>query len=191
MTNKYICDYIENSIDVKKKILKNNNIIKTIEKVATVIIEAYQNNKKVLLAGNGGSAADAQHFAAELVGKFLKERKALNALPLTANTSILTAISNDYSYDDIFSRQIEAIGENGDIFIAISTSGNSKNIINAIKFSQDKNLKVIGLTGENECMMDTLCDYIIKVPSKITPHIQESHIMIEHLICAIVEKELF
>ncbi len=192
MTEKdYICDYINNSIDTKKRILDNDNFIDLTEKIAQKIIAVYKDKKKVLIAGNGGSASDAQHLAAELVGKFLKERIPLNAVALTTNVPVLTAIGNDCSFEDIFARQIDAIGEDGDVFVAISTSGNSKNIIKAIKSAKNKNIFVIGFTGQKSCEMDNLCDYILKVPSENTPHIQESHIMLGHLICSIVEKELF
>lgn len=187
----YIKTYISESINVKEKILNNDNIVKQIEKAVSFIEKAYQNNNKILIAGNGGSAADAQHISTELVSKFLKDRKALNAIALTTNTSILTAIGNDYSYDCIFARQIQAYGNKGDVYIAISTSGNSKNIIKSIEEAKLKGLQVIGLTGQNECMMDKMCDVLIKVPSLKTPVIQEAHIMIAHIICALVEEKLF
>lgn len=163
----------------------------SIEKAASVIIDAYKNNHKVLTAGNGGSAGDAQHIAAELVSKFFIERPALCALALTTNTSILTSVGNDYDHKLVFARQIEAHGNSGDIFIAISTSGNSKNIIKAIETAKKKHLIVIGLTGSKSSGMDDLCDVLIKVPFDITPIIQESHIMIGHIICALVEKNIF
>ena len=144
-----------------------------------------------MLAGNGGSAADAQHMAGELVSKFLKDRNPLNAMALTTNMSVLTAIGNDYSQEFVFERQLQAYGVEGDVFIAISTSGNSKNIIRAIKEAKDLKMKVIGLCGGNKCDMDGICDCLIKVPSVKTPIIQESQITIGHAICAIVEDELF
>ena len=189
--NTNITNYIKSSIETKELILSNTLLISKISEVSKKIIESYKTGKKVLLAGNGGSAADAQHIAAELVSKFSIERTALNAIALTTNTSILTAVGNDYNHDYIFSRQIEAYGNNEDIFIAISTSGNSKNIIKSIETAKQKGLFVIGLTGNKSCQMDNLCDYVIKVPSNKTPIIQESHIMIGHIICEIVEKELF
>lgn len=186
-----IKDYITESILSKEEICKNESTIKKIEQAASWITEAYKNDNKILIAGNGGSAADSQHIAAELVSKFLKDRPALNAVALTTNTSILTAIGNDYCHDFIFSRQIQAYGNAGDIYIAISTSGNSKNIIKSIEEAKKRNLTVIGLTGKTESLMDNLCDLIIKAPSSKTSIIQESHIMIGHIICALVEKNLF
>ncbi len=186
-----IKDYIKASIETKTKILNDEKILQTIEKAASAIVEAYKNNKKVLTAGNGGSAGDAQHIAGELVSKFFFDRPALSAVALSVDTSILTAIGNDYGYEDVFKRQIEANANSGDIFIAISTSGNSANIIKAIKSAKLKNVTVVGLTGAKECKMDELCDYIIKVPSDSTPIIQESQIMVAHIICALVEEKIF
>lgn len=183
--------YIEESINSKKKILNDKNITDTIKKISEVIIKAYQNNKKVLLAGNGGSAADAQHIACELVSKFHFDRAALSAFALTTNTSVLTAIANDYGYEHIFSRQIQANAQSGDIFIALSTSGNSKNIINALIEAKTKEMITVGLSGEKDSLMDKYCDYLLKIPSSCTPVIQESHIMIGHIICALVEKDIF
>lgn len=183
--------YIQASIDTKQKILNDKNIIATIQNAADAIIKAYKNGKKVLTAGNGGSAGDAQHIAGELVSKFFFDRPGLSAFSLATDTSILTAIGNDYGYENSFSRQIQANANAGDVFIAISTSGNSKNIINAILEAKKKNVTTIGLVGQKACEMDTLCDYIIKVPSESTPTIQESHIMIGHIICAIVEESIF
>lgn len=186
----YIKNYIEESIDTKTQIL-SSNMLNLIENIASLIIKSYQNNKKVLIAGNGGSAADAQHIATELVSKFNQDRPALNAIALTTNTSIITAVANDFDYKEVFSRQIQAYGEKEDIFIAISTSGNSENIILAIKEARTKGLKTIGLTGSNNGVIDDICDYIIKVPSNKTPIIQESHIMIGHILCSLIEKNLF
>ncbi len=184
-------NYIESSIKTKQEILNDNNLLKTIQKSANVIVEAYINGKKVLTAGNGGSAGDAQHIAGELVSKFFFDRPGLSAFSLATDTSILTAIGNDYGYENSFSRQIQANANEGDVFIAISTSGNSKNIVKAIIEAKKKNVTVIGLVGKKACEMDTLCDYIIKVPSESTPTIQESHIMIGHIICALVEEAIF
>ena len=187
----YIKDYIVESISTKEDILKSDKILDLVEKASSIIIDAYRNDKKVLVAGNGGSAADAQHIAAELVSKFYKDRPALNAIALTTNTSILTAVGNDYSHEYIFARQVEAYGNEGDVYIAISTSGNSKNIIKSIKKAKEKGLKIIGLTGMKACDMDNLCDLVIKVPSEKTPKIQEAHIMIGHIISGLVEEKLF
>ncbi len=182
---------INSSIQTKLEILKNKNIVLEIEKIVKEISNRLLIGKKLVVAGNGGSAADAQHLVAELVSRFYLERKGLKAVALTTDSSIITAIGNDYGYEKIFSRQIDAICDNGDIFIAISTSGNSKNILEAIVQAKKQNLFVIGLTGENGGKMANLCDIIIKVPSKDTPRIQESHIMIEHIICELIELELF
>ncbi len=187
----HIKDYIQASIDTKQKILNDKNILTTIQNAANAIIKAYKNGKKVLTAGNGGSAGDAQHIAGELVSKFFFDRPGLSAFSLATDTSILTAIGNDYGYEKSFSRQIQANANEGDVFIAISTSGNSKNIVNALLEAKKKNVTTIGLVGQKACEMDTLCDYIIKVPSESTPTIQESHIMIGHIICAIVEEAIF
>lgn len=187
----FIKDYIKKSIDTKTLILEDASIISEVEKIVCVIIEAYKNGKKVLVAGNGGSAGDAQHLAAELVSKFLFERSALSAIALTTNTSILTSVGNDYDHKLVFARQIRAHANEGDVFIAISTSGESKNIIKALEEARNCKMKIVGLTGKTPCTMDKMCDYIIKVPSSVTPIIQESHLMIEHVICALIEREMF
>ncbi len=184
-------NYIRDSIDTKTKILNNKNIIENINKIADRIVEAYRLNNKVLTAGNGGSACDSQHIAGELVAKFFIDRPGLNAISLVNYISSLTATSNDYGYAKSFSRQIQALGNKGDVFIAISTSGNSENILAALDEARNKGIITVGLVGEKECKMDSLCDYIIHVPSTCTPTIQESHIMIGHIICALVEEALF
>lgn len=187
----YIKRYIEDAVNTKKRILNDDKLLSLVEQAAQIIIKAYQNGNKVLIAGNGGSAADAQHIAGELVSKFFKNRKPLNAIALTTNMSVLTAIGNDYSHEYVFERQIDAYACEGDVFIAISTSGNSKNIIRAINEAKSKNMTVVGLCGGAECEMDNICDCLLKVPSKITPIIQEAQIMIGHAICAVVEDTLF
>ena len=153
-----IRSYLEESINVKTTILKNSSIINCINNISQEIIKAYQRGNKVLIAGNGGSAADAQHFACELVSKFNFERKGLSAIALSTDTSILTSIGNDYGFENIFSRQIEAQGREGDIFVAISTSGNSKNILKSLEIAKEIGLVTIGLTGEKDSLMDGLCD---------------------------------
>ena len=183
--------YIQDSIDTKTKILNNKTILETIKKIADRIVEAYRLGNKVLTAGNGGSACDSQHIAGELVAKFFLNRPGLNAIALVNYISSLTAISNDFGYEKSFSRQIQALSENGDVFIALSTSGNSENILLALEEAKKKGLITVGLVGQNECKMDALCDYIIHVPSTVTPMVQESHIMIGHIICAVVEETLF
>ncbi len=186
-----IKNYIQASINTKQKILEDEDILAAVLKISDVIVNAYKSGKKVLTAGNGGSAGDAQHIAGELVSKFFFDRPGLSAFSLATDTSILTAIGNDYGYENSFSRQIQANAKNGDVFIAISTSGNSENIVNAIEAAKTKGVITVGLTGENACKMDDFCDYIIKIPSNSTPNIQESHIMIGHIICAIVEEKIF
>ena len=187
----YIEKHIKESIEAKNAILTSELLMENIYKASILIINAYKLGKKVLIAGNGGSAADAQHIAAELVSKFYNDRPALNAIALTTNTSILTSVGNDYSYEYIFARQLEAYGNEGDVYIAISTSGNYKNIIISLEKAKDCWLKTIGLTGIKPCLMDKKCDLLIKAPSNKTPIIQESHIMIGHIICGLVEKEIY
>lgn len=188
-------NYLEKQLNDSKKIhelvYSDQEFIQKIIKVIDVCVSAYRNNKKILCAGNGGSAADAQHIVAELVSRFYFDRPALSAEALTVNTSILTAIGNDYSYDYIFARQIEANGNSGDVFIALSTSGNSLNIISAINAAKSKGMIVIGLTGASGGKMKDLCDYFFLAPSQDTPRIQEIHILIGHLVCAGLEKALF
>jgi D-sedoheptulose 7-phosphate isomerase len=179
------------SIKVKQRILENPKLLSTISQVAQEIINAFKNDKKVLLCGNGGSAADAQHIADELSGRFYFDREPLFAEALHVNTSYLTAVANDYSYDEVFSRLVKAKGRAGDILIGISTSGNSKNVIKAIEVANEIGVITVGMTGETGGKMKDICKYPINVPSNDTPRIQEAHIMIGHIICEIVEKELF
>ena len=186
-----IVSAINDSIDVKKRIIENKTLLETILKIAKEIILAFNNDKKVLFCGNGGSAADAQHIAAELSGKFYFDREPLFAEALHVNTSYLTAVANDYSYDEIYSRLLKAKGRKGDILIGISTSGNSKNVIKAIEVANSIGMITVGMTGETGGKMKDICKYLINVPSKDTPRIQEAHIMIGHIICEIVERELF
>lgn len=187
----YIIKEIKESIDIKLEILDNIQLLADIESAAVLCIDAYKKEKKVLIGGNGGSAADAQHIAGELVSRFYFDRPGLSAIALTTDTSILTAISNDYGYEKLFSRQIQANGVEGDVFIAISTSGNSQNMIEALKECKVKGIKTIGLTGKKKSKLEELSDLCIKVPSSCTPRIQESHIIIGHIICALIEKEIF
>ncbi|MBK2001091.1 D-sedoheptulose 7-phosphate isomerase [Campylobacter sp. 2018MI35] len=189
--NSYIKGHFKDSILTKEQILKDENLIKLIKNVSLEVIKAYKNGNKTLIAGNGGSAADAQHIAGEFVSRFYFDRPGIASIALTTDTSILTAIGNDYGYENIFSRQVEAQGVKGDVFIGISTSGNSKNILKALESCKKKEILSIGLTGESGGAMDKMCDYCIKVPSSCTPRIQESHIIIGHILCAIVEEELF
>ncbi len=188
--NTLIKAQINESINLKKALLRDE-FIDTIITVGKVVANAYKNNKKVILFGNGGSAADAQHIAAELVGKYRLVRSGLPALALTTNTSIITAIGNDFSFDDVFSHQIETFGEEGDIAIGITTSGKSKNVINGLKKARKRRLTTIVLTGKDGMQLKKITDYCICVPSVDTPRIQEIHITIGHIICEIVERLLF
>jgi D-sedoheptulose 7-phosphate isomerase len=182
---------LEQSIEVKEHIIEDGDLLQRIEDAATVITKAYRNGKKVLLCGNGGSAADAQHIAAEFSGRFYFDRAPLPAEALHTNTSFLTAVANDYSYDSVYARMIDATGNEGDILIAISTSGNSGNIIKAMESAKNKGMFVIGFTGESGGKMKNMCDFLLNVPSSDTPRIQEAHITVAHIICELVENELF
>jgi D-sedoheptulose 7-phosphate isomerase len=182
---------IEDSVAIKLNLLEKQAVLAEIEKAAVAVISAFRENHKVLLAGNGGSAADAQHIAAELVNRFYFDRPGLPALALTTDTSILTSIGNDSGFDRIFTRQLKALGNAGDIFIALSTSGSSANLVDALKVCKEGNIITIGLTGSSGGKMKDLCDILISVPSNDTPRIQEVHILIGHIICSIVEDELF
>lgn len=171
--------------------LKETSFSKDLAQVMEICINSLKNGNKILLAGNGGSAADSQHFAAELVGRFLKERRALPAIALTTDSSNLTSIGNDYSYDVVFSRQVEALANKGDIFIGISTSGNSNNIIEAVSEAKNKEAISIGILGRDGGKLKDLCDYSIIVDFDFTPHIQEVHEMIIHMMCEQIENALF
>ena len=161
-----------------------------IEGAAAVSIEALRKGNKILVAGNGGSAADAHHFAAELVGRFKKERRALPVLALDTNLSAVTAISNDYAFDKVFARQIEALARPGDVFVGISTSGNSQNILEAAKTARNSGCKVVGLTGKTGGKMGELCDFLINIPSEETPRIQEMHALVIHILSDVIEQAL-
>lgn len=179
------------SVDVKNKILADEVMIKRIEEVAFGISGAFKNGNRLYLCGNGGSAADAQHLAAEFTGRFYSDREPLPAEAFHVNTSFLTAVANDYSYDQIYERAVKAYGRKGDVLIGISTSGNSKNILLAQEEAKKRGMTVISFTGETGGKMKDSCDYLFNVPSKDTPRIQESHILIGHIICQLVEEELF
>jgi D-sedoheptulose 7-phosphate isomerase len=187
---KYIGDYLSGSIETKKKLLACSGTIKVISDVAELLIAAYARGNKLLIAGNGGSAADAQHIAAEFVSRFLYDRPGLPAIALTTDTSMLTAIGNDYGFENLFARQVEAQAKEGDIFIGISTSGNSVNIIKAVEAARHSGVTSIALCGE-QGELRNLADIAICVPSSSTPYIQEAHICIAHVICAIVEAVVF
>jgi len=182
---------ISESIEIKNKLLKDEQFLEMVVMSCKVISAALRSGKKLLIAGNGGSAADSQHIAAEFVGRFLMDRRALSAIALTTDTSIITAIANDFGYESVFARQIEALGEAGDVFLAISTSGNSKNLIKALRVAQLSHISTISLTGMTGSEMEKLSDICINVPSRLVPRIQESHIMIAHIICDMVERNLF
>ena len=177
-------NHIQTHIDIVHKLA---NEMPDIEGVAKVSIEALRNGNKLLVAGNGGSVADAHHFAAELVGRFKKERKALPVIALDANPSAVTAISNDYSFDKVFARQIDAFARPGDVFFGISTSGNSANILEAIKTAKAIGCKVVGLTGKTGGKMAGLCDFLINIPSEDTPRIQEMHALVIHTLSDLIE----
>jgi len=182
---------IAESIKIKSLLLESQHVVAAIELAAQKITSIYKSGYKTLLAGNGGSAADAQHIAGEFVSRFYFDRPGLPSIALTTDTSVLTAIGNDYGYEKLFARQVQAMGVQGDVFIGISTSGNSKNVVEALRICREKGIFTIGLTGERVGAMDELCDICIKVPSAETPRIQEAHILIGHIICCIVEEEIF
>jgi D-sedoheptulose 7-phosphate isomerase len=182
---------IASSIQVKQALLANDEMLAKIETVSNLITEAFKNGNKVLFCGNGGSAADAQHLAAEFSGRFYTDREALPAEALHVNTSYLTAVANDYSYDVVYARMVKGIGKPGDVLIGISTSGNSKNIVEAFKVANEKGMVTIGLTGEKGGTMKELSKYLFNVASNDTPRIQETHILIGHIICQLVEEKYF
>jgi len=187
----YIKDQIKKSYETKQDIYNNEDLLNKIEDVAKKCVKLYRGDKKTILAGNGGSAADAQHIAAELVGRYGFDRPSIPSLALTTDTSNLTAIGNDYGYDQVFSRQLEGMGQKGDIFIGISTSGNSINIIKAFESATKKGITTIALTGRDGGEMAKMADIALVVPSNSTPRIQESHILIGHILCDIIEQEIF
>ena len=182
---------ISESIETKQKLLSNEALLTTIESVTQAVIKAFQAGNKVLFCGNGGSAADAQHLAAEFSGRFYLNRKALPAEALHVNTSYLTAVANDYSYDAVYARLVEGIGVKGDILIGLSTSGNSTNIIKAFEAAKQNEMITVAFTGESGGKMKDAVDYLINVPSSITPRIQEAHILVGHIVCEIAEAEYF
>jgi D-sedoheptulose 7-phosphate isomerase len=182
---------IQRSIETKQLILSRPDLISAIENAASAIIECYKNGGKVLFCGNGGSAADAQHLAAELSGRFGYDRPPLEAEALHVNTSFLTAVANDYSFDVVYERMVEASGKQGDVLVGLSTSGNSSNVVRAFEQAKSKGLTTIAFTGESGGKMATMADCLINVPSEETPRIQESHILIGHIICQIIESSIF
>lgn len=186
-----ISKQILNSVRTAEMIAASPDILSVISDAASAVILAFRSNGKVMLAGNGGSASDSQHIAAEFVNRFYIDRDGLPALALTTDTSVLTAIGNDYGFDRVFARQISTLGNRGDVFIAFSTSGTSVNIVEALKECRLKGIKTIGFTGSSGGKMNDLCDFLIKIPSAETPRIQEMHILIGHIICSVVEEAIF
>lgn len=182
---------INDSISTKMAILGNPDFLTCIESVANVMVKALKDGKRILWCGNGGSAADAQHLAAELSGRFYYDRPPLNSEAMHCNTSYMTAVANDYGYDLIYARMIDGACKPGDVLVGISTSGNSKNICNAFRKAKELGVITIAMTGETGGEMKSMADYLLNVPSTDTPRIQEAHIMIGHIICEIVEAQLF
>lgn len=190
MYNK-IQDIIKASIDTKQQILQDEKLLRSIENIVQVITNAFKTGNRIYFCGNGGSAADAQHLAAEFSGRFYTDRKALPAEALHCNTSYLTAVANDYGYDVVYSRMIDGIGEEGDVLVGLSTSGNSVNIIKAFNVAKNKGIITVAFTGSTGGEMKLISDYLINIPSTDTPRIQESHITIGHIICQLVEEKYF
>lgn len=186
-----IHDIIKASIDVKIKLLNDPAQQQLLQDVADVCIRTFKADGKVLFCGNGGSAADAQHIAAELSGRFYTDREPLYAEALHVNSSYMTAVANDYSFDVVYSRMVKACGRKGDVLVGISTSGNSKNIIAALEEAKKAGMITIGMTGEGGGKMQALCDYLLQSPSKDTPRIQETHILMGHIICQLIEEGLY
>jgi D-sedoheptulose 7-phosphate isomerase len=186
-----IKDIITASINTKQQLLVNDDLLATIEKIVESMANAFQRGGSVYFCGNGGSAADAQHLAAELSGRFYTDRKALPSEALHCNTSYITAVANDYGYDVVYARLIEGIGKKGDVLVGLSTSGNSANILRAFETAKQKGMITIALTGMTGGQMKSLSDHLVNIPSTDTPRIQESHIMVGHIICQLVEEKLF
>lgn len=186
-----IRNQIQGSIAAKQAILESEKHLALIEQICQMGLDCLRGGGKILFAGNGGSAADAQHLAAELVGRYGFDRPGVASIALTTDTSILTAVGNDYSYDDIFSRQVQALGTPGDLLVGISTSGNSGNILKALRAARDKKMTTVGFTGRDGGQMTDLCDACLIVPARETAHIQETHIMVGHIFCDQIERGLF
>ena len=184
-------EIINESIRVKGKMVEDPYLLSQISRISSIMIEAYRKKKKVILFGNGGSAADAQHIAGELVNRLHLERDALPAIALTTDSSVLTSIANDYDYSRVFARQVEALANEGDVVIGISTSGCSSSVIEAIKAAKERGARTVGFTGDKGGKLTELVDLAIRVPSEETPRVQESHITIFHVICCLIERELF
>jgi len=186
-----IKNIIQASISVKEQVLENEELLAIVSDTVESIVTALRNGNRIYFCGNGGSAADAQHLAAEFSGRFYVDRKALPAEALHCNTSYMTAVANDYSYDLVYARLIEGIGQSGDVLVGLSTSGNSSNIVKAFEVAKGKGIVTVGFTGLTGGLMKELSDFLINVPSMDTPRIQESHIMLGHIICQLVEEKYF
>ena len=182
---------IASSVESHTRVLKDVNLQENIEKIVKKSIAAFKSDKKMLLCGNGGSASDAQHIAAELSGRFYSDRPPLYAEALHVNSSYITAVANDYGYESTYARMVEAAGREGDVFVGISTSGNSPNVVKAMKKAKEIGMLTVGFTGKDGGKMKDICDIMICVPSVDTPRIQEAHILIGHIICQLIEKEMF
>ncbi|RYG27601.1 MAG: SIS domain-containing protein [Chitinophagaceae bacterium] len=189
--NTKIRKIIAESISVKSMVLENARLLQNVEQIVGKMVTALQNGNRIYFAGNGGSAADAQHLAAEFSGRFYIDRDALPAEALHCNTSYLTAVANDYSYDVVYARLIKGLGMKGDFLVGMSTSGNSTNIIKAFEVARERGIITVGMTGETGGRMKDLSDYLLNIPSKNTPRIQESHMLLGHIICELVEEQYF
>ena len=187
----HISDILNDSFNNLQKVISDKGLILEIETITTKIIKAFKDGNKLLLCGNGGSASDAQHIAAELSGRFIKERKPLYAEALHVNSSYMTAVSNDYGFEYTYSRMLEAIGEKGDVLIALSTSGNSENVVNATKMANSLGMLTVGMSGATGGKIKELCQHNIIIPSSNTARIQEAHIIVGHIFCQIIEEKLF
>lgn len=187
----HISDILNDSFNNLQKVINDKGLILEIETITTKIIKAFKDGNKLLLCGNGGSASDAQHIAAELSGRFIKERKPLYAEALHVNSSYMTAVSNDYGFESTYSRMLEAIGKKGDVLIALSTSGNSENVVNAVKMANSLEMLSVGMSGTTGGKIKELCQHNIIIPSSNTARIQEAHIIVGHIFCQIIEEKLF
>ena len=187
----HISDILNDSFNNLQKVINDKGLILETETITTKIIKAFKNGNKLLLCGNGGSASDAQHIAAELSGRFIKERKPLYAEALHVNSSYMTAVSNDYGFESTYSRMLEAIGKKGDVLIALSTSGNSENVINAVKMANSLGMLSVGMSGAMGGKIRDLCQHNIIIPSSNTARVQEAHILVGHIFCQIIEEQLF
>lgn len=186
-----IKERIRSSVQVKQQLLETESLLRIIDLVAEEMVKSLRQDGKILFCGNGGSAADAQHIAAELSGRFYTDRPPLFGEALHVNTSYLTAVANDYSYDEVYSRLVKAKGRKGDVLVGISTSGNSSNIVKALETANEQQMITIGMTGESGGKMKTVCKHLINIPSTDTPRIQEAHILVGHILCEIIERKLF